>query len=135
MTDHATNDPGQQLIEPLTRREREILALLGQGLSGPEIAEKLTLAKSSVKWHIQQLYAKLSVNSKEQAIRRAQALGLLAAQSTPAPAAMAGHPSTDHEALPNIPRGTVTFLFTDIEGSTKLPEQLREGYAVLLADQ
>jgi class 3 adenylate cyclase len=34
-----------------------------------------------------------------------------------------------------LPEGTVTFLFTDIEGSTRLLEQLREGYATLLADQ
>src|SRR5438105_4615414 len=81
MTDRATSDPGQPLVEPLTRREREILALLGQGLSGPEIADKLTLAKSSVKWHIQQLYGKLGVNSKEQAIRSAQAAGLLGTTS------------------------------------------------------
>ena len=33
------------------------------------------------------------------------------------------------DAFPNVPSGTVTFLFTDIEGSTKLLEQLREGYA------
>jgi class 3 adenylate cyclase len=35
----------------------------------------------------------------------------------------------------DLPEGTVTFLFTDIEGSTRLLEQLREGYATLLADQ
>jgi class 3 adenylate cyclase len=37
--------------------------------------------------------------------------------------------------FPDLPEGTVTFLFTDIEGSTRLLEQLREGYATLLADQ
>jgi DNA-binding CsgD family transcriptional regulator len=58
--------------EPLTRREREILALLAQGLSGPEIAEQLTLGLSSVKSHIQHLYGKLGANSKRQAVARAR---------------------------------------------------------------
>src|SRR5512144_890853 len=38
-------------------------------------------------------------------------------------------------APPSVPSGTVTFLFTDIEGSTRLLEQLREGYAAVLAEQ
>jgi class 3 adenylate cyclase len=37
--------------------------------------------------------------------------------------------------FPDLPEGTVTFLFTDIEGSTQLLHRLREGYATLLADQ
>jgi class 3 adenylate cyclase len=37
--------------------------------------------------------------------------------------------------FPDLPEGTVTFLFTDIEGSTKLLHRLRESYATLLADQ
>ncbi len=37
--------------------------------------------------------------------------------------------------LPDLPEGTVTFLFTDIEGSTQLLSQLRDQYATLLADQ
>ncbi len=71
------------LVETLTRREREILLLLAQGHSGPEIAEKLTLALNSVRWHIQRLYGKLGVNRKHQALVRAAELGLLA--TTPAP--------------------------------------------------
>ena len=66
-------------LEPLTRREHEILALLARGLSGPEIALKLSLARSSVKWYLHQVYAKLDVNSKQHAIRRATELGLLGA--------------------------------------------------------
>jgi non-specific serine/threonine protein kinase len=67
------------LVEPLTRREREVLGLLAQGLTAPEMAEQLTLAVSSVKWHIQQLYGKLGVNGKRQAVGRARELGLLGA--------------------------------------------------------
>ncbi len=44
-------------------------------------------------------------------------------------------PAKSGEGLPNFPSGTVTFLFTDIEGSTKLLEQLRDGYVTVLANQ
>ena len=64
-------------VEPLTRRERDVLALLAQGYSGPEIAQQLTVGLSSVKSHIQHLYGKLGANSKRQAVARARELGLL----------------------------------------------------------
>jgi len=84
-------DSGQTLVEPLTRREGQMLVLLAEGYSRPEIAEKLTLGLASIKFHIQHLYGKLGVNSKRQALSRAQELGLLAA---PARAALAaGEPA------------------------------------------
>lgn len=66
------SNPAESLVERLTRREREILALLAQGYTGPEIADQLTLALSTVKWHIQQLYGNLGANSKRQALARAR---------------------------------------------------------------
>lgn len=72
---------GEELIEPLTRREREVLTLLAQGYSAPEIAQQLTLALSSVKWYVQQVYGKLGVNNKQRAILRAGELGLLETRS------------------------------------------------------
>ena len=68
---------GEVLIEPLTRREREILVLLAQGYSAPEIAQQLTLALSTVKWYVQQVYGKLGVNNRQRALLRAGELGLL----------------------------------------------------------
>ena len=65
------------LLEPLTRREHEILVLLAEGLTSREMAERLTLAVSSVRWYVQQIYGKLGVNGKRQAITRAGELGLL----------------------------------------------------------
>ena len=62
--DPSDRTAAEPLLEPLTRRERDILALLAQEHSAPEIAKKLTLAVSSVKWYIQQVYGKLGVNSK-----------------------------------------------------------------------
>src|SRR5258708_39129924 len=90
--------PTKPLLDPPTRRERDVLSLLAQGLSGPEIAEKLTLAVSSVKWHSKHLYAKLGVNSKKQAIARAHGLGLLGAP----PAATAPEPRSA-STLPRVP--------------------------------
>jgi non-specific serine/threonine protein kinase len=75
------NKTGEVLVEPLTRREREVLVLLAKGYSAPEIAQQLTLALSSVKWYVQQVYGKLGVNNKQRAILRAGELGLLETQS------------------------------------------------------
>ena len=72
---------GEELIEPLTHREREILVLLAQGYSSREIAQRLTLALSTIKWYVQQVYSKLGVNNKQQAILRAGELGLLETHS------------------------------------------------------
>jgi predicted ATPase/class 3 adenylate cyclase len=108
-----SNDSEIPLLEPLTRREQEVLELLAEGLTGSEMAERLTLAVSSVRWYVQQIYGKLGVNSKRQAIRRARALGLLRS-GVSILAAISG-PDTVEASLPT---GTVTFLFTDIEGST-----------------
>src|SRR5260370_14913455 len=95
--------PDDPLVEPLTRREREILGLLDQGFSAPEMAEQLTLAVSSVKWHIQHLYGKLGVSGKRQALTRAQALGLL---DGPAAAdAVAGASAGANAAGANAARG------------------------------
>ena len=64
-------------VERLTRRESEILALLVGNLYVREIAASLTLAPASVKWYIHQIYAKLGVSSRQEAVQRARALGLL----------------------------------------------------------
>src|ERR1700694_2986281 len=94
--------------EPLTRREREVLALLAQGLSGPEIAQQLTLGLSSVKSHIAHLYGKLGVNSKRQAVARARELGLLTplGQAPPPLPFPAAAPGPKH----NLPRQLTRFF-------------------------
>src|SRR4051812_34430339 len=102
-------DPTQPQVEPLTRREQEILTLLAQGLSGPEIAQKLTLARNSVRWYFQQLYAKLGVNSKQQAILRAQALGLL--DSAGPPPTLEAKPAPKH----NLPLQVTRFFGREAE--------------------
>ena len=63
--------------EPLTTREQEILQCLGEGLTNREIAHRLYLAENTVRWYNSQIYSKLAVGSRDEAVERAQALGLL----------------------------------------------------------
>src|SRR5712692_10090010 len=115
--------PTKSLLEPLTRRERDVLSLLAQGLSGPEIAEKLTLAASSVKWHAKHVYAKLGVNSKKQAIARAHELGLLGA-SPVATAPQPRSPSTPPGAPVSGASQTAPSLAARPERRHNLPLQV-----------
>jgi LuxR family maltose regulon positive regulatory protein len=64
-------------VEPLSARELEVLTLLSDGLTNQEIAVRLTLAVSTVKVHTRNLYSKLDVHSRIQAVARAHELGLL----------------------------------------------------------
>ncbi len=65
------------LVEPLSTREREVLRLIAQGLSNQEIAERLVVSLSTVKTHINNLYGKLDVRTRTQALARARELKLI----------------------------------------------------------
>jgi LuxR family maltose regulon positive regulatory protein len=67
----------QALIEPLSERELEVLRLLGSELGGPDIARELVVSPNTVRTHTKSIYAKLGVNSRRAAVRRAAELGLL----------------------------------------------------------
>jgi LuxR family maltose regulon positive regulatory protein len=67
----------QPLIEPLTERELEVLQLIVAGLSNREIADELYVAMGTVKKHITNIYGKLGVQRRAQAIGRARELDLL----------------------------------------------------------
>jgi len=76
-----TLSPDQPSLTPpnpdaLTEREREILVLLADGLSNRQIAAQLILALGTVKWYISEIYSKLGVTSRTQAIARARDLKL-----------------------------------------------------------
>jgi LuxR family maltose regulon positive regulatory protein len=72
-----TGHDDQPLIDPLSERELELLQLLADGLSNQEIAERLIIAVGTVKAHTVNIYRKLNVNSRLQAVARARDLGLL----------------------------------------------------------
>ncbi|MGW3431313.1 response regulator transcription factor [Streptomyces melanosporofaciens] len=66
----------QPLPADLTRREREVLTLIGQGLPNRAIAEKLFISEATVKTHINNLFAKAGIQDRADAVRRAIAAGL-----------------------------------------------------------
>jgi LuxR family maltose regulon positive regulatory protein len=64
-------------VEPLSEREREVLRLIADGLSNQEIADRLVVAVSTIKTHINNIFAKLGVQTRVQALNRARELRLL----------------------------------------------------------
>lgn len=63
--------------ESLTRRELEVLRLLADGLSGPAIAKRLYVEPSTIKTHLQNLYAKLEVSDRAAAVAEGMRRGLV----------------------------------------------------------
>lgn len=72
-----TVSSAQPLIESLSQREIEVLQLIAQGLSNHEISERLFLALSTVKGHNRNIFGKLEVQRRTEAVARARELGLL----------------------------------------------------------
>ena len=70
-------DDDLKLIEPLTAREREVLDHIAAGDSNQMIADKLVITLSAVKKHTRNIFAKLNVNSRTQAVARARQLKLI----------------------------------------------------------
>jgi LuxR family maltose regulon positive regulatory protein len=69
--------PAQALVEPLSERELEVLALLAEGLTNQETAERLFISVNTVKTHVKHVYDKLNVRNRAEAVARAAELGLL----------------------------------------------------------
>jgi LuxR family maltose regulon positive regulatory protein len=74
---HQSSPAAQPLFEPLSPRELEILRLFKEDLSGPEIAQELVIALSTVRTHTKGIYSKLNVNNRRAAVKRAGDLGLI----------------------------------------------------------
>jgi len=64
-------------MEPLTKRELELVELIAEGLSNQEIADRLFLSPQTVKVHVRNIYSKLGANSRTQAVARARSSGIL----------------------------------------------------------
>jgi LuxR family maltose regulon positive regulatory protein len=72
-----THAPHTELIEPLSERELQVLELIAEGLTNQEIASRLYLSLNTIKGHIRNIYGKLGVHSRTQAVARARTFGIL----------------------------------------------------------
>ena len=73
----ADNSPAQPLVDPLSKRELQILTLIAAGLKNKEIAEQLIISLNTVLYHIKNIYSKLGVNKRALAIAKAKELDLI----------------------------------------------------------
>jgi LuxR family maltose regulon positive regulatory protein len=71
------SDPESEWVEPLSMREREVLQLIAEGLTNQEIAARLYLSLHTVKVHARNIYSKLAVTNRTQAVAKGKALGIL----------------------------------------------------------
>ncbi|HEY6751666.1 MAG TPA: response regulator transcription factor [Rubrobacteraceae bacterium] len=67
----------EELVEPLTAREREVLGLLGQGLSNKMIARDLHISEHTAKFHVSSIYTKLGASSRAEAVSLGARHGLI----------------------------------------------------------
>jgi len=93
-------------LTPLTDREREILGLLAQGMSDRAIAERTVLTVGTVKWYNRQIYSKLDVRNRTQAVARARQLDLLRRAEDPGPTHAAPAQTVRH----NLPAQLTSFV-------------------------
>jgi LuxR family maltose regulon positive regulatory protein len=73
-----TTSPASSVVSSLSPRERNIIERIGQGRSNKEIARDLGIAPETVKSHVKNIFVKLAVERRAQAVARAQSLGLVA---------------------------------------------------------
>ncbi len=70
-------EPQAEMVEPLSERELDVLRLIADGLSNQEIAQRLVVSLRTVKWHAGNIYGKLGVKNRTQAVAKARSLGIL----------------------------------------------------------
>jgi LuxR family maltose regulon positive regulatory protein len=75
--DGRSAQPGSRVSDPLTAREREVLAMIGQGFTNKRVARLLEISPETVKTHVKRIFLKLAVSTRAEAVSRAGLLGLL----------------------------------------------------------
>jgi DNA-binding NarL/FixJ family response regulator len=80
----AAHQASEDRLAQLTQREREVLALVGRGLSNPEIAEKLVISKATARTHVSRVIGKLGVRDRAQLVVVAYQTGLVSSGPPPA---------------------------------------------------
>ncbi|MEQ8193402.1 MAG: LuxR C-terminal-related transcriptional regulator, partial [Rhodospirillales bacterium] len=119
-------------LEKLTPREREVLGLLTKGYPNKEIARKLELREITIKVHLKNVYRKLGVSNRTQAVRKLMDLGLgpkirskRGRKSGGSGSSGGGQEDDPSQSLTETGiKGPVTILFTDIAGSTAMTQTL-----------
>jgi LuxR family transcriptional regulator, maltose regulon positive regulatory protein len=77
---YAGNSPAQpnrRVSQTLTARERDVLAMIGQGFANKRVARTLKISPETVKSHVKSIFLKLAVSTRSEAVSRAGSLGLL----------------------------------------------------------
>ena len=69
--------PSSRVSDPLTARERDVLAMISQGLSNKRIARSLDISPETVKSHVKRIFLKLDVSTRTEAVFRAVSLKVL----------------------------------------------------------
>ena len=100
-------------MDSLTERELEILRYLADGLSDREIAQQLFLSLNTIKWHNRQIYSKLGVESRTQAVARSRELGLLNGQQI------------ESVAVPDRPKHNLPAHITSFVGRERELEEVK----------
>src|SRR5262249_41373441 len=95
----AAQPPDSFTLEPLGPRESDILSCLAEGLSNRDIADRLYLAPSTVKWYVRQLNSKFDTTNREEIVARARQFGLL-----DQPAAAPKRLTLPHQTTPFVGR-------------------------------
>jgi DNA-binding CsgD family transcriptional regulator/tetratricopeptide (TPR) repeat protein len=111
-----------QAIEPFTPREQDILGHLIHGLSNSQIAERLVLSPATIRWYVKQIYRKLDVHNREQAIASARTRGWAKQVET----VVAGKPTSDVTFINPLPQDVSTRYVGYEEKNTKLIELLNQ---------
>lgn len=117
------------IVEQLSLREHEILQLIADGLTNREIADNLFLTISTIKWHIKNIYPKLGVRSRVQAIIRARELDLIIPSNIDDAVVSIGDmlTSISEDDLQNPYKGLLAFQISDsadFYGRDELVQQL-----------